>query len=128
MVKCKKRKEGFTLIEVIIVIAIIAILASIALPKFGEIRQSANSKADLANAKTIANAVSALVSDGKIDMTVDAFELNPSATSGDAYDIKEYLQSIPTPKSGSGNFWIKVTGGDAKIYIGSATGTLIYPN
>ena len=126
--KNKKKKKAFTLIELIIVIAIIAILASIALPKFGQIRQNANSKADLANAKTIANAVSALVSDEKIGMTVTKFELNPSATSGDAYDIKEYLQSIPTPKSETGNFWVEVVGGNAKIYIGSTTSTLIYPN
>ena len=44
----KKKKKGFTLIELIIVIAIIAILAAMAIPKFGAIRENANVKADIA--------------------------------------------------------------------------------
>ena len=53
----KKKKKGFTLIELIIVIAIIAILAAVAIPKFGAIKESANKKADVANAKNIHTAV-----------------------------------------------------------------------
>lgn len=49
----KKKKKGFTLIELIIVIAIIAILAAVALPKFGQVRENANKKADLSVAKNI---------------------------------------------------------------------------
>jgi len=53
----KKKKKGFTLVELIIVIAIIAILAAIAIPKFGQIRENANIKSDIATAKTIQTAV-----------------------------------------------------------------------
>ncbi len=64
----KGKKTGFTLVELIIVIAIIAILAAIAIPKFGEIRENANVKADIANAKNIQTAATAAVSNGDITL------------------------------------------------------------
>lgn len=53
----RKKKKGFTLIELIIVIAIIAILAAVAVPKFGDVRKNANVNADIATAKNVQNAV-----------------------------------------------------------------------
>lgn len=52
-----KKKKGFTLVELIIVIAIIAILAAIAIPKFGEIRENSAKKTDVATAKNIATMI-----------------------------------------------------------------------
>ena len=49
--KIGKRKKGFTLIELIIVIAIIAILATIAIPNFLAIQRKARVKADIATGK-----------------------------------------------------------------------------
>jgi len=66
----KKKKKGFTLIELIIVIAIIAILAAIALPKFGQIRENGNVKADIATAKNIQTAVSTAVSNGTLNLGI----------------------------------------------------------
>ncbi|MDR3598292.1 prepilin-type N-terminal cleavage/methylation domain-containing protein [Clostridium sp.] len=72
----KKKKKGFTLIELIIVIAIIAILAAIAIPKFGQIRESGNVKADIATAKSIQTAVLTAVSNG--DITENAGDITLS--------------------------------------------------
>lgn len=66
----KKKKKGFTLIELIIVIAIIAILAAIALPRFGAIRENGNVRADIATAKNIQTAVTTAIANGQI--TLDA--------------------------------------------------------
>lgn len=100
----KRKKKGFTLIELIIVIAIIAILAAMAIPKFGEIRESANQKTDIATAKNIATAVAAAYADdssltksasvsktdkigGKIDGDLSAKSKNGPINSSFSYNI-----------------------------------------
>ena len=134
--KNKKRKKGFTLIELIIVIAIIAILAAIAVPKFGEIRQSASEKSDVANAKTIANGVASLIADNditipsKTDLIIDNNRSANYATSKTDEDkIEEYLQTVPTIKSVSGatNFIVSISDkGDITVKSGSATGSKVF--
>lgn len=53
-----KKEEGFSLIELIIVIAILAIIAAIAVPNLiGNIQKKANQGTDEANAKLIADAI-----------------------------------------------------------------------
>jgi len=89
----KKKKKGFTLIELIIVIAIIAILAAIALPKFGQIRENGNVKADIATAKNIQTAVSTAISNGEI--TLDA-----NGTLSGNVTLATYMDgTVPKPKA-----------------------------
>ncbi|AGK98209.1 prepilin-type N-terminal cleavage/methylation domain-containing protein [Clostridium pasteurianum] len=52
----KKKKKGFTLVELIAVIAILAILAAIIVPRVANYTTSANNAKRLADAKTIAQA------------------------------------------------------------------------
>lgn len=66
LVKKSKSNKGFTLIELIVVIAIIAILALILVPRFGGFTDRAKASADLATAKTLESAVTALLADGTI--------------------------------------------------------------
>ena len=139
--KQNKKKKGFTLIELIIVIAIIAILAAIAIPNFLSIQRKAKVKADVASAKTVYDATSALIAEGKIvpksttdntnpdkPITLDeVFTLNgpndsddkgtinnsQNATEEQAKALTSYLQTIPVPKSvDNSNFVVTVTGNE----------------
>ncbi|HEX4997816.1 MAG TPA: prepilin-type N-terminal cleavage/methylation domain-containing protein [Terriglobia bacterium] len=51
-----ERTQGFSLLELLIVVAIILIIATIAIPSFLKSRQSANETAAIANLRTLSNA------------------------------------------------------------------------
>lgn len=119
-----KKKKGFTLIELIIVIAIIAILAAIAIPKFGAARQEAQVRADQANAKIIATAVAQAVANG--DITSSSTDLNAL----NASDYEKYIDGGSVPKANIGTFTVSYdfgTNGDGKgVTVSNGTST-VYP-
>ncbi|HAT4247079.1 TPA: prepilin-type N-terminal cleavage/methylation domain-containing protein [Clostridium perfringens] len=155
--KQNKKKKGFTLIELIIVIAIIAILAAIAIPNFLSIQRKSRVKADIASAKTIYDATSALIAEGKIvpksteevvnnnkvtknevftlkapvdTATEGSVEASGNATDPQAKALKSYLQTIPVPKSvDDSNFVVTVSGNeeDPSIVV-SINDVTVYPN
>lgn len=91
----KNKKKGFTLIELIIVIAIIAILAAVAIPKFGEVRKDAALKTDIANAKNIASAATALIAEE--NLAESTYYVNNDAKMDN--EIEKYLQNPPKPQT-----------------------------
>ncbi|MGV8979783.1 prepilin-type N-terminal cleavage/methylation domain-containing protein [Clostridium sp.] len=105
-----KKKRGFTLIELIIVISIIAVLAAIAVPKYGEIQKDAKVKADIASAKVIADATVALIAEEKITGTYTT-----AAILGG--DIKGYLQDEPLVKAVKGAFNVKIDGDNVVVTV-----------
>lgn len=126
--KNKKKKKGFTLIELIIVIAIIAILAVFAIPKFGDVRKNAAIKSDIANAKTIANTATYLISEGKVvnDTVGKAVSKNSSEN---GKEIANYLQNTPkTEEYDKGSdFFVIVDDGNVKVYSKSDKTTMLFP-
>ena len=112
-----KKKKGFTLVELIIVIAIIAILAAMAIPKFGEIRESANVKSDLATAKNIATIVAQKLADGE-ELT------GATVAAGD--EIANNLNGDITPKA-NGKTSFKYTVSNGNVTVSYNEDTQIYP-
>ncbi len=78
MMKTKKNR-GFTLIEIMVVVVIIGLLASIAVPAFNKVRNSAREKAIQGNLRSIANSAQSYFIDNPGAATVTYSQLTSGA-------------------------------------------------
>lgn len=129
----KKKKKGFTLIELIIVMAIMAILAAIAIPKFTEFKNTANKKHDITTGRTIANVVNTLNANGSFSGTVSGLDI--SSADANAVLIRNMLENgAPTAKTTAvkdKNFFVNIDANDkvtVKTGDNYASGKEVYPN
>lgn len=84
-----KKKKGFTLIELVIVIAIITVLAAIAIPRYNASKKKAAIAAHNANVQMLTGAANMAVSDGKVNVTWTKEE-----------EAKDYVQKWPQVPKG----------------------------
>lgn len=112
----KKKKSGFTLIELVIVLAVLAIIALIAIPNFTKVRNESLKKADTESCNQIKKIALMSVANGDIiPATSNAtiiITFDPSGkvgVSGDIYsatgktNFEDYLKDVKKPQYNKGS-------------------------
>lgn len=124
--KLKKKKKGFTLIELIIVIAIIAIIAAFAIPNYMKVQKNAKIDADINLGRTIAQAVEVMTTDGTIKEktggSYDPIELKLNAdgvteNKADALKVEQYIKegTLKLQAKGAGDTLTITISEDGKV-------------
>lgn len=127
-----KKKKGFTLIELIIVMAIMAILAAIAIPKFTEFKNTANKKHDITTGRTIANVVNTLNANGSFSGTITNLDINSSNANATliAGMLENGAPKAKTTAVKDNTFYVTISTGDSvKVTTGANASSAkeVYP-
>ena len=99
----KKKREGFTLVEMVIVVTILGILSGIGFMKFGEVQDRSKKNADYAAAASLATAANLYINDYPEEIKYE--------TNGNTFNVslevlksKGYINSIPKSQSQRDDF------------------------
>ncbi|MCR8746141.1 type II secretion system protein [Romboutsia lituseburensis] len=117
----KKKKPGYTLVEMVLVITILGILTSLGFMKFGQVQRNAKEKADYVAASSIATAANLAIQDG---VEVDGINQELSQISLKDLVEKKYLTKEPSPQSEKGQFVINIE--DDTVVVKAGT-KVFYP-
>ncbi|MDK2585943.1 type II secretion system protein [Romboutsia sedimentorum] len=98
--KNKKRKPGFTLVEMVIVVTILGILSSLGFMKFGQVQENAKLNSDYVAASSLATATNLALSDNKIKV---GDKVTPQILKD-----HEYISTVPKSQSKDADFEIAI--------------------
>lgn len=101
----RKKRRGFTLVEVMITVVLIAILSSMAMLSYSKTQENAKVNIDYATAANIATAAQMAATNGETGISVE------SLVSGG------YLQSTPQVQQSSGGSFEVTVGDDDKVTV-----------
>jgi len=110
----KKVQQGFTLIELMIVIAIIGILAAIALPAYQDYTVKAKIQEGVSMSASMRTAMGVACSEANLSASISDDDMNYSGTAGDY--AGKYVKTITPSSTGATNAGIEIV----YVDIGSA--------
>ena len=93
-----KQQEGFTLVELMIVVVILGILAGIGIQQYGRVQENARISAHNANVRIIEGAAQMYVM-GEGELPEDIDDL-----------VSDYLTEVPDYPRGAGEYELVITG------------------
>ncbi|SHI69138.1 prepilin-type N-terminal cleavage/methylation domain-containing protein [Dethiosulfatibacter aminovorans DSM 17477] len=121
-----KFKNGFTLIELIIVLAVLSIIALIAIPRYLSVQDKSKKEADYGNAASIAKAAEVYF------VQEEEPSINPTIGDLTGKYLNDEWIGWQHPDNKGKDVYIVIrldTGGTVGVYAGnSSSGTILYPN
>lgn len=84
----EKKKKGFTLIELTVVLAIMAIIITVIAPNFSSVKDGAKTKVDEQNCAAIERSVEMLLAEDVIDSSTTSIKITPNGSGVDVSGIK----------------------------------------
>ena len=120
----KKKRAGFTLVEMVIVVTILGILSGIGFMKFGNVQETSRKNADYAAAANLATADYLYISEYPKDVEFSD-EDNEKIIDVSTLKLKKYINYEPESQSERKKFVIKLSK-DGEIEVSSNDKTF-YP-
>lgn len=120
----KKRKKGFTLIEMVVVIAIVVVIAAIAIPQALKAINKSKAATDIANARTYAGEIMNKIANNEIsadDLKDASTEITKTDPAGFTMDVAK----SKLLKDGVFKYKYDKANDKIEIYVGD---NLVYPN
>ena len=120
----KKKRAGFTLVEMVLVVTILGTLSGIGFMKFGNVQETSRKNADYVAAANLATATSLYITEHGSDVAFSASEEGKIISISTLKD-KGYINYEPKPQSVEGGFIIEVLdNGDIQV---GCNGEVFYP-
>ena len=120
----KKKRAGFTLVEMVIVVTILGILSGIGFMKFGKVQETSRKNADYVAAANLATATSLYISEHPKEVEISDKD-NEKIIDVSTLKLKKYINYEPESQSERKKFVIKLSK-DGEIQVSSNDKTF-YP-